>query len=260
MALDGKTILITRPREQSTKFIEEIERRGGKTVVFPTIRILPPASWAETDNAIRGLSTYNGFLFTSANAVRWFFERCTTHGIGASAFAEGVFAVGEKTGEALHDHGVIVRALPEDHRARGMLESMAKEELSNRRFLFPRGDLAQDELVTGLLERGAVVDSIMVYRTAPPDEHAAAQLRTRAARHQIDVVTFFSPSAVRNFVRLCEREMLHQLLDSARFAAIGPTTGDAMIDAGLRVDIRGQKPNAESLAQAIDDSFEGASP
>jgi uroporphyrinogen-III synthase len=149
-----------------------------------------------------------------------------------------------------------VRTLPEEQSARGMLKMLAGEQPTTMRFLFPCGDLAGEDLVKGLEEQGALVECVVVYRTAPPDEAAAMELRTRVFKRQIDVVAFFSPSAVRNFVRLCDSEMLHRLLESARCAAIGPTTGDAMIRAGLRVDIRGERPSAESLAQAIEECFE----
>jgi uroporphyrinogen III methyltransferase/synthase len=53
MGLGGKTILITRSKEQSSEFARSIELQGGQPVVFPATRIEDPESWKECDEAIR---------------------------------------------------------------------------------------------------------------------------------------------------------------------------------------------------------------
>ena len=39
----GKRVLVTRSREQSGRMAERISEMGGEPVLFPTIRIMPPA-------------------------------------------------------------------------------------------------------------------------------------------------------------------------------------------------------------------------
>ncbi|TMK29375.1 MAG: uroporphyrinogen-III synthase, partial [Actinobacteria bacterium] len=42
--LAGKVILVTRPRDQSTELVREIERRGATAIVAPTIELVPVRS------------------------------------------------------------------------------------------------------------------------------------------------------------------------------------------------------------------------
>ena len=45
------------------------------------------------------------------------------------------------------------------------------------------------------------------------------------------------------------------LLSFLQVAAIGPTTAEALVNAGIQVDTTASKPNAESLVHAITSPF-----
>ena len=73
--LFGKRILVTRAREQASALARRLEAAGAEVVEFPAIRIVPPESWAPLDAAIARLREYRWVIFTSANGVRFFWER-----------------------------------------------------------------------------------------------------------------------------------------------------------------------------------------
>jgi len=73
--LSGKKILITRAREQSAQFASSLKKLGAEVIEFPTIEILPPLNWTGLDRAIQKLNSYDWLILTSANGVRFFFER-----------------------------------------------------------------------------------------------------------------------------------------------------------------------------------------
>ena len=73
--LFGKRILVTRAREQASSFAQILEAAGAEIVEFPTITIVPPESWEPLDAAISRLREYRWVIFTSANGVRFFWER-----------------------------------------------------------------------------------------------------------------------------------------------------------------------------------------
>ena len=73
--LSGKRVLVTRAQAQNKDLCERIKQIGGEPYEFPTIRISPPASYRELDEAIRQLSRYTWVIFTSVNGVDHFFRR-----------------------------------------------------------------------------------------------------------------------------------------------------------------------------------------
>jgi uroporphyrinogen-III synthase len=68
---------------------------------------------------------------------------------------------------------------------------------------------------------------------------------------RVDVVSFFSPSAVENLGGELGAEVLSRLGARAAFAAVGPVTAAALRKAGLPVAIEASEATAESMAAAI---------
>src|SRR5919202_6035613 len=75
LPLAGRTVMITRAREQAAEFAASLEGYGARVVSCPTIEIAPPESYAALDDAIENLFGYDWLVFTSANAVEHFMRR-----------------------------------------------------------------------------------------------------------------------------------------------------------------------------------------
>src|SRR5207247_10214257 len=71
----GKRILVTRAQEQARELSALLAEQGAEPVECPTIRLVPPESWRELDEAIAELRRYHWLIFTSVNGVRPFMER-----------------------------------------------------------------------------------------------------------------------------------------------------------------------------------------
>jgi len=110
VSLQDRTILLTRDVEQSREFITAAEALGASVIVFPTIRIEDPETWEQCDEAIRKLSSYDGVIFTSANAVRRFLGRCLL--LDQQTNSLNVYAVGDATRTALGNMACGVRLFP----------------------------------------------------------------------------------------------------------------------------------------------------
>ena len=70
-------VLITRAKSQATEFAQYLESYGFTCVFFPTIEIVAPDSWVEVDEKIKQIDKYTDIIFTSTNAVKFFFDRFT---------------------------------------------------------------------------------------------------------------------------------------------------------------------------------------
>ena len=85
--LFGKRILVTRAQEQARELSALLAEQGAEPVECPTIRLVPPESWRELDEAIAELRRYHWVIFTSVNGVRPFMERLRQRGQDARALA-----------------------------------------------------------------------------------------------------------------------------------------------------------------------------
>jgi uroporphyrinogen-III synthase len=112
-----------------------------------------------------------------------------------------------------------------------------------------------------LREQGAFVDDIALYDTvtAVPTPDALSQLQ-----QGFDVITFTSPSSVRNFLKILDtarpqrfQKPLRSTLDEAAIACIGPVTADEVRKNGLKVAITPSEYTIDGLIQAIKDHFQG---
>jgi uroporphyrinogen III methyltransferase/synthase len=256
MGLDNMTILITRQREQSVEFIAEVERRGGKAVLLPMINIQDPDSWDEVDRALQQIKAYNALIFTSANGVGRFFQRCLVKSVELVTLRRcDVYVVGEKTKHAVEERGLSVKAVPGEYSSAGLAEYFRSVDLRGMRFLYPRGDLGDSELIKSIVQQGATVDPVTVYRNTGPDEADAQAVYRHFAAGEIDVVTFASPSAALNFVALFPPEKLATMEKQPTIAVIGPTTKEAVTSLGMQVDIVAHQSTVEGLLDAINEHY-----
>jgi uroporphyrinogen III methyltransferase / synthase len=256
MSLDRKTILITRQREQSVEFIGEIEKRGGRAILLPMINIQDPDSWEALDGALQHIKTYDALIFTSVNGVEKFFHRFLLRSMELVILRLcDVYAVGEKTKQAVEKRGLAVKAIPDQFSSAGLEEYFKKVKVEGKRFLYPRGELGHTDLVRSLVRRGATVDPVVVYKNVAPDEVEAEFVYRHLVDGQIDVVTFASPSAAINFMKLFPAERMERMDKRIKIAAIGPTTAEAVSKLGMHVDIVARQSTIEGLLDAIEEHY-----
>jgi uroporphyrinogen III methyltransferase/synthase len=257
--LFGKKILITRAKEQAQEFIEQLAQYGAEPVEFPTIEILPPEDWAPLDRAIAHLADYDWLLFTSVNGVEFFMKRLREKGGDLRKLkSTKIGAIGPKTAEAIHSHGLVPDLVPKYFQAEAILEGLTDVEMKGKRILLPRAFEAREILPQELAKRGAQVDVVPSYRTVIPTARRD-QLRKMLERRELAVITFTSSSTVKNFMALFEGEPVTSWLEGVKIACIGPITADTARELGLRVDIQPKDFTVAALAKEIAEGFGNSS-
>lgn len=252
MSLSKKRILITRSAHQARELVRMIEDNGGIAVLFPTIEIVPPADWDACDRALHALYMYDGIIFTSANGVEFFFRRMEELTFDSSGLnGKLVCAVGEKTEQALARHGLAVTVMPEKFTAADLSRKLESEDLRQKTFLFPKGNLGSNVLQETLKLLGANVDPVIVYQTVKPEQNAVDELRAALMKGDIDVATFTSPSTFTNFCSLFSHTELSDVFMKTRIAVIGPVTSEAVRNAGFEPAITAKQQTIDSLVESI---------
>jgi uroporphyrinogen III methyltransferase/synthase len=253
--LFGKTILVTRAREQASDFRILLEERGARCVEFPTIQVMPPASWDALDNALRDLERYDWVIFTSVNGVSSVFERLEVLGEDVRAL-RGIRlgAIGPKTARALQERGLRLDLVPSEYRAEAVIEALGEAEIRGRYFLLPRAAKAREVLPEKLAELGGKVDVVTAYETVRPRERAE-EIRRLLREGAIDCVTFTSSSTVDNFVAMVGGDDIPSLVGKTAVACIGPITAATAREHGLHVEIIPGEYTIEALTAALVDHF-----
>jgi uroporphyrinogen III methyltransferase / synthase len=255
----GKKILITRPRERASRFVELLREYGAEPIEVPTIQIVPPTSWEPLDRALAAIHTYQWLVFTSVTAVQAFFGRFEAqHRTLMDLQGLSIGAIGPATADELRGRGVQVDVIPSEYRAEAVVDSMATFPLQGTRVLIPRAAVAREVLPTALTARGAQVDVVEAYRTVLPSAGLAPDMWRLFEQGAIDAVTFTSSSTVTNFVTLLGEAELPALLRDTVVACIGPITAETARAYGLTPTIVAHEYTVPALARAIVEYFQGA--
>jgi uroporphyrinogen III methyltransferase/synthase len=247
--LFGRTVVVTRAREQASDLVERLRDLGANTVELPVIEIGPPADGgAELARAAARVAGFDWLAFTSANAVERFFAALAD--VGSDTRRLGpvrVAAIGPGTAAALERHGVRADLVPGRFIAEAVVDAFPA---GPGRVLLPRAAVARDALPQGLAGKGWTVEVVEAYRTRLGRPSPAAL----AAAASADAVTFTSSSTVTNYL-----EVVGAGPGAGAGAApvppvvacIGPVTAETARAAGLAVSVVAPEHTIDGLVQAV---------
>ncbi|MDQ1481107.1 MAG: uroporphyrinogen methyltransferase / synthase [Actinomycetota bacterium] len=238
--LFGRSIVVTRAREQASELRTRLEQLGAEVIELPSIAL------AAVEFSLPALDRFSWLVFTSANGVNAFFDRgLAAAGLDARALAPvRVAAIGPGTADALGARGVRADLVPERFVAESLLEAFPDPERPGTRVLIARAASARDVLPEGLHERGYDVEVLAVYRTVPVAPDPGHLARVRAG--EVDAVTFTSSSTVKNFC-----DAVGPMAPQPSVISIGPVTSDTARGLGLRVDREADPHTIDGLITAV---------
>jgi uroporphyrinogen III methyltransferase/synthase len=260
--LFGRRVLVTRRRDQAGELVDRLRALGAEPIVTPMIRILPPDDPAALQRAAEDPSVFDWIVFTSANAVDAFMGAVLA-GDRDLRVMKGprLCTVGTGTAGRLAHHRLKVDVVPGEFRAEAVLSTLAQfGPLDGARVLLPRSDIGREVIAEQLRDAGAIVTDVVAYRTvldeSPREDEPDVYRMLLEGR--LDVVTFASTSAVRNFVTIYGSDQAVDLLNRTIVAAIGPVTAEAARQLGIRVAIQPAMYTAAGLVEAIAGYFAAA--
>jgi len=239
--LAGRTIIVTRPAEQATPLVRELERRGARVLVAPTIRLAPARSAALTA-ALKELAAgrFEWITLTSAATVDMLRERLAT----PRDVRAKVAVIGDGTGAAFRRWS---RREPELQPATFTTAALARAfPRGSGRVLCARADIAPAGLEEALARKGWEPVRADAYRTVFATS-LPRETRDALGGGDVDAVTFTSASTVRGFVHA-----LGTVRGNPKVVCIGPVTAAAARDAGLRPAAVARPHTLDGLVQALE--------
>lgn len=237
-------VVVTRDEGPDGRLTALLRDRGLTVHHWPVIGTAPPEDPAPLARALAALDTFDWIVITSRRVAGVLAERGARPPAGLS-----VAAVGESTAAALEGAGWSVDLVPATQTGEALVEALRSHGVGpGTRVLFPASSIARDAVPDGLEAAGAEVERVVAYRTepAPLDRDACRRSLEEGA---VDVITFTSPSAVRNLVRAAGSELTASLR-GLRTVVIGPTTAEAARSAGFEPAVA-EPHSLEGLAQRV---------
>jgi len=224
-------VLLTRPRGAEDPLATFLGEMGYRVHAVPTLATEPVPIEAAS------LAGFDWIVVTSAAGVA---------ALPALPRGPSYAAFGAATAAALAERGVRPDLVPEASNGAAIAASLPDPR--GRRILLARAEAAAEDLPTRLLERGAEVVELAVYRTVEAPPESRALLAAALADPDLAGVVFASGSAVRGFLGLGGAPSL-------RAVTIGPRTSEVARENGFEIAAEAGGQSTRELAEAVVRAF-----
>jgi len=236
--IEGKTIAITRSRDDSQEFIDLITKERGNVLPLPTIELVSKGEKI-VDEFLSALADGDPdySVFMSSKAASLLFETAKKVGkfeeLQLAIANTIVLAVGPKTKDALEKENVKVAYMPQRYSSVGIGEIFTKLNAVGKKVIVPRSG-ASTPFLKDLLEKiGLHVTELYLYDVcAFRDTSQWNEFRDLFSQDKIDGIIFTSASSVRAFFEIMQRDheqnKLADMLEKITVISIGPFTADEL--------------------------------
>ena len=256
--LDGKTIAITRSKDDATEFIALAQQNGATPISLPTIELVSKGEKI-VDEFLKSIETYNPdySVFMSSKAVKLLFDTAKQTGkfdqLQLAVANTTVMSVGPKTTIALENEGIKVNYQPTTFSSVGIGEEFTSIHAVGKKAIIPRSGASTPFLKELLNKIGIDVLEIHLYDVcAFRDTTQWNGFRELFSQNKVDGVVFTSASSVRGFFDIMSKdydsEILLDNLVNLSVVSIGPFTSDEL----KKFNIKNTIAEVHTVAGAFD--------
>ena len=242
-----KKILVSQPRPASEKSpYFDIAKKHDVEIVFRPMITVEALSAKEFRQSKINLADFTAVIFTARTAVDNFFrmcEECRVHVPDTMRY----FCTTEQIALYLQKY-IVYRKRKISFGQTGRLDDpqllAAIQKNHKEKFLIPVSDIMPDT-IKALENTGIDLTPAMMYRTVSNDF-------TPDEPFDYDLILFFSPAGIDSLLKNFP-DFVKEGEQKAAIGTFGPTTAQAVKDAGLRLDIEAPTPENPSMTAALDD-------
>lgn len=258
--LHGRKIIVTRPESQSDRLIGRLQDAGARTYHCPTIQITPlNEGLSELRDQFSELSGFDWAVFTSRNAVRFFFGALDESGKDVRALGNlEIAGIGPGTAQRLEQEGIKTDLVPSKNRAEALTEELLDVLEPKSKVLLPRSAGARAHLADELSSADHEVREISLYETSLPGEDERQRLKQLLFDSSVDMITFTSSSTVENLFEAFDERTIKPQLDRMARAVIGPITAQTLESHGVSPSFIPDNYNLEVFYRSIVEYFQGS--
>lgn len=242
--LAGFTIVLTSDR-RSEEFAASFARRGASVVRAPILRIVPTGEDTELEAATRRVveSPPDDVIVTTAIGFRGWVEAADAHGQADDLLRvlgnARILARGPKGRGAIRAAGLSEAWSASSETTVEVVEHLLAEGVRGRRIAVQQHGLPDADLLARLVEAGAHVEPVRVYRWGPsPDPVAVQRALEATCAGIVDAVVFTSAPGSQAFLAAAAEagrldDVLRALRGDTVAAAVGPVTAAPLVEGGI---------------------------
>ncbi|MDD5569900.1 MAG: uroporphyrinogen-III synthase, partial [Bacteroidales bacterium] len=229
-SLKNRIIISTRPKSDDDAISLYLREKGASVLEFPMIETVPAKINEEIKNILKKINSFNWFLFTSKNGVKYFLELLIKQNIKNDFLKNKTAVIGKTTANELINNGVKPYFVSSGNTSKDFLRQLsAKIIKKDNKILLPLGNLADNTFEKELSEF-TDVKRIDVYKTREPKKVSAGIIET-IKKDKYDIIVFTSPSGFRNYLKVMKE---NKCKSNFRIASIGKTTEKEILKNGYK--------------------------
>ncbi|XP_074963777.1 uroporphyrinogen-III synthase [Phalacrocorax aristotelis] len=255
-----KVLLLKDPKDKDSgpdPYIKELGLHGFEATLIPVLSF----EFISLGSLFEKLShpeCYGGLVFTSPRALEAI-KICLKENSKNEAWSKSLkqrwntkpaYVVGKATASLVEEIGLTPQGEKSGNAQKLAEYICSREKPNSSALLFPCGALKREVLPTALREKGVPLESLTVYETTQHTDLQETLSRYFSQQGIPASIVFFSPSGVKFCLQHIQK-LLGDLINRIKFAAIGPTTAEAMEAAGIPVSCTAESPTAQDLAAGI---------
>ncbi|MGZ4035067.1 MAG: uroporphyrinogen-III synthase [Bacteroidia bacterium] len=236
-----KTLLVSQPKPEGDKspYFDLAKKCNVKIDFRPFIHVEGVSAQDFRKDKIN-IAEHTAVIMTSRNAVDHYFRMCQEMRVTVPETMK-YFCVSESTAFYLQKY-VLYRKRKIFHGKQtvvDLMEVIKKHKTEN--FLLPCSDIAKEEIADKLEAQKIKFTKAVMFRTVASDLSDLANVN-------YDILVFFSPSGIKSLFKNFPKFKQNK----TRIACFGPTTAQAVKEAGLKLDIHSPNPKAPSMTMALE--------
>ncbi|MGF7140289.1 uroporphyrinogen-III synthase [Roseimarinus sediminis] len=227
------------PTSARSPYFEFAERNNVKVDFRPFIQVEEVSSKEFRQNRVNILD-HSAVIFTSRTAIDHFFRICNELRITVPDSFK-YFCISEATAFYLQKYIVYRKRkiFYGDGKFSELVEIIKKH--NDEKYLVPLSHIHKPEIPKLLDEAKVSYTKAILYKTVSSDLSDLKDVN-------YDILVFYSPSGIKSLIK----NFPEFQQNDTKIASFGPSTAQAVKEAGLRLDIQAPNPQAPSMTMALE--------
>lgn len=248
--LMGKHIITTCASNKADRLHNLLSKKGALVYNYPMIKTTAIDQSQLEINILNKLASYHWVIFSSTNAVKYFFYWLNKFKINISRSAIKYAVIGTATQNELLKHNTIADFIGKSKDSSEFAREFSTRIKDGQKILWATGDLSMNN-IPNILGKHHEIKKLLIYQTQVANEVNLKLIDTISNNKEI-IGIFLSPSAVTGFYNATDNKVDYQRI---KFIPIGNTTAAAIENFNQNPLFIPSTPNIEILVNELNNYY-----
>jgi len=250
--LRGKSVLVTRTRQQAGRFSAKLREQGAEVIEIPLLRIERNPDEGLWESFLQELPGMDWLVLTSENGVEFLLEKMReVHMDVRDLVGVKIAAVGPATANRLEQYGLRAEIVPNVYTVSSLVATLREHLQAGDHIALARADIADPTVAEQLRAMDCEVLDVPIYFTRSELTYKDFLMEILTEGH-LDWISFASSSTVKSFDAVISSE--RSCLGNTRIVSIGPVTSATLRELGYAVAVEAKVHTLDGMVSAIQEA------